>query len=186
MDACTPGHRIGERSSGRRYCLDCHAARARARRAANPRTPKGRPSLHDRFWAKVSGGPVDECWEWLGAKGRGGYGATWVSVDVGRPIPAHRVAYELLIAEIPAGLELDHLCRNTSCVNPWHCDPVTRAVNLARTKGIPQPGKRGARGPHKNPRNVSHGSKDLGAGCPGPDADPVRPATGDLASAVLA
>lgn len=32
----------------------------------------------------------------------------------------------------------------------------------------------------------SHGSKDLAAGCPGPDADPVRPGTVDLASAVLA
>lgn len=50
----------------------------------------------------------------------------------GQARPAHRVAYQLLIADIPPGLDLDHLCRVRPCWNPWHMDPVTRAVNLQR------------------------------------------------------
>lgn len=56
-----------------------------------------------------------------------------IKVAVGwRPTVAHRVAYELYICEIPAGLDIDHLCRNRWCVNPWHMEPVTRKVNLQR------------------------------------------------------
>ena len=45
---------------------------------------------------------------------------------------AHRFAYELLIGPIPSGLTIDHLCRNTGCVNPAHMEPVTRAENARR------------------------------------------------------
>lgn len=104
---------------------------------------KARRPLEERFWEKVQGGDVTTCWLWTGYRHPKGYGAIGIGGRAGRPHPAHRVAYELLIDDIPPGLELDHLCRNPSCVNPWHCEPVTRAVNLARTAGIPQPGKRG-------------------------------------------
>ena len=45
---------------------------------------------------------------------------------------AHIYAYESLVGPIPAGLELDHLCRNRSCVNPFHADPVTHQINMSR------------------------------------------------------
>jgi hypothetical protein len=83
----------------------------------------------ERFWAKVTGGNVDTCWEWTASKARGGYGRLNIN---GRTALAHRWAYEHLIAPIPQGLDLDHLCRNRACVNPWHLDPVTRGVNLRR------------------------------------------------------
>lgn len=65
----------------------------------------------------------DECWEWTGAKS-GGYGS--LKVD-GRMAKAHRLVYELLVGPIPEGLELDHLCRKAS-----HLEPVTHAENVRR------------------------------------------------------
>jgi hypothetical protein len=47
---------------------------------------------------------------------------------------AHRYVYETHKEAIPNGLELDHLCRNTLCVNPNHLEPVTHAENCRRGK----------------------------------------------------
>lgn len=87
--------------------------------------------LPDRFWDKVHVN-LNGCWEWLGYKIRGGYGAIkWQ----GRTHCAHRVAYECLIGPIPKGLELDHLCRNRGCVRPDHLEPVTHSENIRRGQG---------------------------------------------------
>ncbi|WP_346007262.1 HNH endonuclease [Janibacter terrae] len=83
-----------------------------------------------RFWTKVTGRDIDTCWMWQGAKNGGGYGRFFLRVGV--YVAAHRFAYEHLRCEIPAGLELDHLCRTPACVNPWHLEPVTSLVNLRR------------------------------------------------------
>lgn len=69
------------------------------------------------------------CWFWALAIDPLGYGRVGVS---GRTRMAHRVVYELEKGPIPAGLELDHLCRHRSCVNPDHLEPVTHAENLRR------------------------------------------------------
>jgi hypothetical protein len=45
---------------------------------------------------------------------------------------AHKFAYETLVGLVPQGLELDHLCRNTSCVNPDHLEPITHEENMRR------------------------------------------------------
>jgi len=98
---------------------------------------KQRP-LAERFWEKVA--QSGDCWEWTGVV-NGGYGR------IRRPrsevrafggpqmLQAHRWAYEALVGEIPAGLQLDHLCRNQLCVNPYHLDPVPQIVNLHRGAG---------------------------------------------------
>lgn len=86
------------------------------------------PSLTDRFWRQVTEGPGD-CWLWTGDRTDDGYGL--FSVHPAR-LGAHRWAYSLMRAEIPNGLDLDHLCRVTSCVNPWHLEPVTREENIRR------------------------------------------------------
>lgn len=51
-------------------------------------------------------------------------------------LPAHRVAWELLVGPIPEDLELDHLCKNPRCVNPNHLEPVTHAENCRRGDGF--------------------------------------------------
>jgi hypothetical protein len=90
----------------------------------------------DRFWSKVDDSGSRGCWEWLAAKERTGYGTFFCRHVIGRgtaiPERAHRVAYELLVGPIQAGLTLDHLCRNRGCVNPAHLEPVTRGENVRR------------------------------------------------------
>jgi hypothetical protein len=71
------------------------------------------------------------CWEWVGARDQFGYGH-YGDRTTRRGIMAHRWVYQQLRGPIPAGLQLDHLCRNRICVNPDHLEPVTAAVNYAR------------------------------------------------------
>src|SRR3990172_7805684 len=86
--------------------------------------------LERRFWSKVK--KTDTCWLWTGTKHfmkyMGHYGEFWAGYDR-RSVHAHRFAYELLVGQIPEGLQIDHLCRNTLCVNPEHLEAVTSRVN---------------------------------------------------------
>jgi hypothetical protein len=84
-----------------------------------------------RFWKKVKVHQPAGCWRWKGTLDRLGYGSFWIA---GKNYRAHRLAYTLLIGAIPDGLQLDHLCRNPSCVNPDHLQPVTNRENLARSQ----------------------------------------------------
>lgn len=88
----------------------------------------GRPPFEERFWRKVIKRPTG-CWEWIGGRSRLGYGHTWKD---GKPALAHRASWEMTNGPIPGDLPLDHLCRNASCVNPEHLEPVTQAENVRR------------------------------------------------------
>jgi hypothetical protein len=82
-----------------------------------------------RFWAKLQ--LAGECWEWTGAKhDEHGYGTFVVGGGHWR---AHRWSYTQFIADIPSGYEIDHLCRNPPCVNPYHLEAVTTQVHHKRT-----------------------------------------------------
>ena len=84
----------------------------------------------ERFWAKVVNDTETGCWLWSGATTTG-YGRFHLAM--GLPlVVAHRFAYETLVGPVPAGLDLDHLCRVRRCVNPAHLEPVTRRENLMR------------------------------------------------------
>jgi hypothetical protein len=72
---------------------------------------------------------IRDCWDWTGALNSKGYGSV---AHKGRVWSTHRLAYELLVGPIPDGLQLDHLCRNRSCCNPDHLEPVTPKVNSER------------------------------------------------------
>ena len=44
----------------------------------------------------------------------------------------HRLSYESFVGPIPDGLVIDHLCRNTICINPKHLEAVTNKENILR------------------------------------------------------
>ena len=67
------------------------------------------------------------CWLWEGAIDGSGYS------NLGRPPwRGHRLSYQEFCGPIPAKLEIDHLCRVKSCVNPMHLEAVTHAENQRR------------------------------------------------------
>jgi hypothetical protein len=86
----------------------------------------------ERFWEKVERVPWSGCWIWIGGCNGVGYGLLWEGSFSKKLKLAHRVSFEMHIGPIPAGLDLDHLCRVRCCVNPDHLEPVTRAVNINR------------------------------------------------------
>jgi hypothetical protein len=65
--------------------------------------------------------PNTGCFLWLGYTNAAGYGYVRRGQ---RRLAAHRVYYEQIKGPIPAGMQLDHLCNNTHCVNPDHLQPV--------------------------------------------------------------
>jgi hypothetical protein len=69
------------------------------------------------------------CWIWQRAMKGSGYGNGWRN---GRSVAAHIIFYERAHGPVPQGLELDHLCRVPSCVNPDHLEPVTHQENVLR------------------------------------------------------
>jgi hypothetical protein len=89
--------------------------------------------LPERFWEKCIPEPNSGCWLWIGApKNDLGYGSFWFN---NKTTAAHRVSFTALIGEVPAGLQLDHLCRTPQCVNPAHLEAVTQYVNMMRGYG---------------------------------------------------
>ena len=91
-------------------------------------------SLLERFEEKFTRTPAPGCWIWTAAKNPLGYG-NFVVKSRKEWVNAHRMAWKLYRGEIPEGLELDHKCRNPSCVNPDHLEPVTHRENLLRGVG---------------------------------------------------
>lgn len=93
----------------------------------------GDDRLPVRFWEKTQ---LSEsgCWEWTAQVGHHGY-ARYSQDSKSRK--AHRVSYEALVAPIPDGLVIDHLCRVRHCVNPAHLEAVTNAENIRRGESKP-------------------------------------------------
>lgn len=85
--------------------------------------------LQARWLAKVE--VADGCWMWTGAKHWFGHGSIAIP-RTRRTAYAHRLAYEWFVGPIPEGLEIDHVCRVPSCVNPTHLEAVTHRENVQR------------------------------------------------------
>src|SRR5665647_2266757 len=100
------------------------------------RGPKAR-AVVDRFAAKVAL-TNSGCIEWVAGTNGVGYGLIHLGPEDGsRKVYAHRWSYEHHFGPVPDGLHLDHLCRNTICVNPEHLEPVTQRENVLRGYGFP-------------------------------------------------
>lgn len=114
--------------------------------------------MTEKFWARVDADA--DCWMWMGALDQDGYGSY---THGGRKWRAHRFAFEDLRSSIPFGLQLDHLCRTRSCVNPDHLEPVTLAENLRRGIGGCRKDGRCKHGHLLDAENTLHHRRKTGA-----------------------
>lgn len=88
------------------------------------------PRLPRRAWKKITPCPMSGCWLWIGKWQHQGYGIACLPNRASQV--AHRWVYRMLVGEVPAGLDLDHLCRVRCCVNPAHIEPVSHRENILR------------------------------------------------------
>lgn len=115
------------------------------------RGPTARP-IADRFFEKIGPPNEDGCIEWRAGTNGIGYGILRLSPDEGsRRVYAHRWFYEHYRGPIPAGAHIDHLCRNTLCVNYEHLEPVTQKENTLRGVGSPAQNARKTHCQHGHP-----------------------------------
>lgn len=83
------------------------------------------PGREQRVFSKVT---YDRgCWLFRGKLDRYGYGVIGHKDGTGL---AHRAVYIALIRDPGPDVVLDHLCRNTACVNPWHLRETTAVDNV--------------------------------------------------------
>lgn len=73
-----------------------------------------------------------QCWVWQLKKDSEGYGSVKINH---KNWLAHRAAYHWFVGPIPDGKTIDHLCRNTGCINPAHLEAVTMRENILRGTG---------------------------------------------------
>lgn len=85
------------------------------------------------FWSRVE--ITSTCWNWTGPtrSKTSPYGSIRLN---GKNKLAHRHAYEMLIGPIDSNLTVDHLCKNTKCVNPAHMELVSLSENARRSGAI--------------------------------------------------
>lgn len=88
--------------------------------------------IRDRIRSRTTT-DANGCWIWIGTIDKvTGYGRLSVQ---GQMRGAHVASHEAHVGPIPAGHEIDHLCRVRRCVNPAHLEAVTRQENARRVPG---------------------------------------------------
>jgi hypothetical protein len=116
----------GRSLDGKSYARDRYRAKAIEKNGyVHVRSLDDSPAARLEFRSFYTG----DCIVWTGASNRLGYGSLSVG---GRFFMAHRLSYELSKGPIPAGLEIDHLCRNPPCINPAHLEAVSHTENVRR------------------------------------------------------
>lgn len=78
---------------------------------------------------------MKECDEWKGTISAKGYGVITIR---GKQLYAHRLSLMLRLGRgLPSNKVIDHLCRNTRCINPEHLELVTNGENVLRGESAP-------------------------------------------------
>jgi len=105
--------------------------------------------LSERFWSKVLMAERSVCWLWQGGtKSDNGRPIFWIR---GRQEQANRVAWKLAYGPIEDGLQVQHVCDNGKCVNPYHLYLGTQSQNMRdRFSRHPETATRGEK--HGNAR----------------------------------
>lgn len=83
--------------------------------------PKPKPTLEERFWAKVE--KTEACWLWTSTVVSEAFPYGQISdayKGKKRTRLAHRLSYEMHYGAIPDDLKVLHSCDNPRCVNPIH------------------------------------------------------------------
>lgn len=133
VDGCRlPSHAFG--------LCSAHAGRLRRHGDVQAHIPIGarpKPSTGERIvaltrWSTDRSYGGTPCLEWTGAKNDRGY----ARIKIARVrVMVHRWMYEAMFGPIRARHVIDHLCRNPSCCNPLHLEPVTQSTNVLRGVG---------------------------------------------------
>lgn len=89
----------------------------------------GRPPKSEIEFVYEDRGYKTPCRIWQRALSGGGYGLRRIN---GKLRQVHIVEWERVHGPVPAGLDLDHLCRQRACAEVTHLEPVTRRENLRR------------------------------------------------------
>lgn len=80
------------------------------------------------FWRRVYiKDNIKECWNWTLYALYDGYGLFW---DGKKKVRSHRMAYELTKGKIPDGLQVQHICNNRRCCNPYHLELGDNTKNI--------------------------------------------------------
>lgn len=85
-----------------------------------------------RFLSRITVDESTGCHLWVAGRFANGYGAFSIGTGKSRRLcKAHRVAWVIATGlDIPAGLTIDHVCRNRACVNIGHLRTLTQRDNV--------------------------------------------------------
>lgn len=119
--------------------------------------------------------PITNCWRWIGATDKDGYGVMRGSAyNVIWADKAHRKSYEHYVGPIPFGAHVLHTCDVPCCINPEHLylgDPKQNGLdkkNRGRARGKirygsdnPMYGRTGASNPFFGKRHTEEAKEQM-------------------------